>query len=374
MNGLSELGAAEPTPEQLEQYVARSLGVPEATVESVEVETVDYSLETMTTGGRFWVHGTARVGGRREPFRIFVKIAQSVARSPVLAMIPPQFQEQVISTLPWQIEPNAYRSTLASSVPTPMRLPRCFDVIDLDDESAAMWLESIDYDDSPWDVDRYGRAARMLGAFAADRTVAAIDTGLKHPVGPQQSRYYFEGRLAGQFVGPFHTDEFWSHPLAAPAIDLRARLLSLVDDIPALLDESERLPLLNAHGDACPQNLLPADEGFVVIDWGFWTTAALAFDLTQLVISEIQLGLRPGTELPEIRSICLDGYREGLADNGIEVSAAELSRAHAIQAAIAGAITALPIELFGEPVTPELQGLAASRAESARILLDAVSF
>ncbi|MDQ3157618.1 MAG: hypothetical protein M3Q98_12995 [Actinomycetota bacterium] len=271
MNGLSELGAAEPTPYQLAQIVARSLGVAEVTVESVEVETVEYSLETMTTGGRFWVHGTARVGDRPEPFRIFVKIPQSVARSPVLAMIPPQFQEQVVATLPWQIEPNAYRSTLTASVPAPMRLPRCFGVIDLDDQSAAMWLESVDYDDSAWDVDRYGRAARMLGSFAADRTVAAID-------------------------------------------------------------------------------------------------------LTQLVISEIQLGLRPGTELPEIRSICLDGYREGPSDNGIEVPAAELSRAHGIQAAIAGAITALPIELFDEPVTPELQDLAASRAESAHILLDAVSF
>lgn len=374
MSDLSVLGAAEPTRSELDRIVGESLGLTRATVESAQVEVVDYSLETMTTGGRFWISGVARNHEEAIPFRVFMKIAQSVALSPIMGMIPPEFQERVIATLPWQIEPNAYRSTLSASVPESMRLPRCFGVVDLDAHSAAMWLEAVDHDESPWNIDRYGRAARMLGRFAADREIAAIDDGVKHPAGPQQARHYFDGRLAGQFVTPFRTEEFWQHPLAAPAGDLRPRLLHLIDEVPALLDEIESLTLLNAHGDACPQNLLPAGDEFVVIDWGFWATAALGFDLSQLVISEIQLGIRPGSDLPELRRVCLDGYREGLADGGIEVSAEALERAHDIQAAIAGAITALPVERFAEPITPPLQKLAHERTVSARILLDAVGF
>lgn len=233
MNDLSVLGAAAPTSSELDRIVAESLGLSEAAVESVEVEAVDYALETMTTAGRFWIGGVAGHHEGTARFRVFVKIAQSVERSPIMEMVPPEFHEQLIATLPWRIEPNAYRSALAGAVPAPMRLPRCFGVVDLDDASAAMWLEAVEHDDSAWSLDRYGRAARMLGRFAADPAVAGIDEGLKHPVGPQQSRHYFQGRLTGQFVTPFRTDEFWQHPLAATAADLRPRLLKLFDDIPA---------------------------------------------------------------------------------------------------------------------------------------------
>lgn len=374
MHDRTALGLADIDDATLASYVAESLGRRRVSLIGSHASPVDYELTTMTTGARFWVEGQATTDGDVLPFRFFVKVAQSVARSPIMEQIPPEFRAPVVANLPWQIEPNAYRSVLGDQLPDGMRLPRCHDVRELDEESAAMWLEAVDHDPAPWDLARYGAAARMLGRFAADQRVAATDPNLLHPAGPTQARTYFEGRLRGQFLAAFSDEGFWHHPVVADAVDpeTRERLMRLVAQVPALLDEIEALPLANIHGDACPQNLLVVDDEFVVIDWSFWSRAALGFDLSQLVISNVELGRRPASSLLDIQRVCLDGYRAGLADSGLEVAAADLARAHAVQLAIAAGIQSIPVERLGDADTPELRSFVAERIGALHFILEGV--
>ncbi len=130
--------------------------------------------------------------------------------------------------------------------------------------------------------------------------------------------------------------------------------MSLISAVPELLDEIEALPLMNAHGDAAPQNLLVVDEGFCVIDWGFWCRAPLGFDLSQLVYSEIDLDRSDASTFRNIQDACLTGYRAGLADEGVEIGEGELRRAHQIQLAMAHCISAIPLDrLDAEPAAAE---------------------
>lgn len=372
MHDRHALGPADVDDATLSTYVAAALGRARVTVLDSCATVVDYPLTTMTTGARVWVVGEAADEGTVVPFRLFVKVARSVARSPIMELIPQEYHANTIASLPWHIEPGAYRSGLSDVVPKGMRLPRCHDVRDLDDESTAMWLEAIDHDPAPWDLDRYGAAARMLGRFAADERVAALDESLKHPAGPTQARLYWEGRLRGQFVTTYSDENFWHHPIVADAVDpeTRDRLMTLVAQAPALIDEIETLPLANIHGDACPQNLLVVDDEFVVIDWSFWSRAALGFDLSQLVISNVELGRAPAASLPDIQQACLEGYRAGLAESGLEAAAEDLARAHTVQLAIAAGIQSIPVERLGEPDTPQLRSFVAERVSALRFILD----
>ena len=57
---------------------------------------------------------------------------------------------------------------------------------------------------------------------------------------------------------------------------------------------------LAAHGDACPNNLLRHvdDDGFTLIDYGFWRPQPVAYDLSQLLVGEIQMRRLDADDLP----------------------------------------------------------------------------
>lgn len=336
-----------------------------------QVAVVDYGLTTLTTGERWWVTGTARQDGADVPFRLFVKLVQSALRSPAMADIPPQFHEMVADALPWHVEPNAYRSDLAFRVPDGMRLPRAYRVAEVDPDSCALWLEVVEHDQSAWTLDRYHEAAAMLGRFAASAEVAEMDQDLTHPAGPQQARTYFEKRLSDQFISAYEEGGVWHHPAVAAHFDetLKARLISLIAAAPTLIDEIETLPQLNAHGDAAPQNLLVVPNGFCVIDWGFWSRTALGFDLSQLVYSEIDLDRSDAAAFRDIQSAALLGYREGLADEGVEIGEDELKRAHTIQLAIAHGISSVPLDRLGDEPSA-VEASVRARSDVLKHVLD----
>ncbi len=324
--------------------LAEMLGVDD--IIDSRVTGVDYDLTTMTTGGRWWVTGHARQGGSDRPFRLFVKLVQSANRSPAMAFIPPEYQASVTDVLPWRIEPNAYRSDLSTRLPHGMRMPHAYAVADIDEESSALWLEAVEHDESPWTLGRYREAAAMLGRFAASPDVSASDHSLTNPHGPRQARIYFDNRLRGQYIAAYDHGGVWNHPAVARHVDddLRSRLMSLVAAAPELIDEIEALPLMNAHGDAAPQNLLALADGFCVIDWGFWSRAAVGFDLSQLVYSEVDLDRSDASAFRDIQSACLSGYSEGLAAEGAKIDEAALARAHRVQLAMAHGISAIPLD------------------------------
>lgn len=343
--GRSALGPADVSDAEL----ASMLGVDEILTSSAT--TIDYDLDAMTTGGRWWVTGTARRADRLEQFRVVAKLAQSVTRSPIMASIPPEFREMAAANLPWRVEPDVYRSDLASHLPDGLRMPDCLCVREVDDESSAVWIEAVDVIPAQWTLHNLRDTARLLGRFAATTAVQDIADDVGHVSGPRQARVYFEGRLRAQYVAAYSEGSVFDHPAVAPHFTppLRTRLMSLVDHAPSLIDEIEALLLLAAHGDACPNNLLTDAGGTVAIDWAFFGRGRIGFDLSQLLLSDIELGRIGAGDLPTRRDASLDGYRAGLADGGVDITPDALRRAHAIQAAIAIGVAAVPLEHLDEP-------------------------
>lgn len=167
------------------------------------------------------------------------------------------------------------------------------------------------------------------------------------------------------------------HPLVAGAFGpaLRDRLLAAADALPALLDELDRAPVGAAHGDACARNLLVPRRGrseFVLIDFAFWSRAPLGFDLSQLLLGEVQLGERPASHLPELEELCLAAYARGLRDEGCTVAPQVLRRVHALTMLLFAGLSAVPLELaYGMP-PPGAADVVRERAAAATFVLDLV--
>ncbi|GAA1437027.1 hypothetical protein GCM10009616_38060 [Microlunatus lacustris] len=188
-------------------------------------------------------------------------------------------------------------------------------------------------------------------------------------------RGYVHGRLEHQVIPTLRGEGLWDHPLVAPAFgpELRSRLLQAADALPGLLNEIDGAPLGSAHGDACPRNLLVPPENrdsFVLIDFGFWCEAPFTFDLTQLILGEIQTGERSAAELAQLEEACLPAYHRGLHDEGHNVPIEALRRVHALLMLMYFGLSAVPLEiLFGLPA-PGSAAVVRERARAATFVLD----
>jgi Phosphotransferase enzyme family len=376
MSDRSALGVADVSDDELATMVADSLGCDDVVLLSSCAEVAAYDLEALTTGGRYWVRGTARVEGRETPYAFFVKVVQSWGRSPLFQMVPEEHRAVALSMVPWRSEPAIYRSDLATRLPEGLSLPRAHAVVDLDDESAAVWLEVIDELDVDWDLDDHERAAYLLGRLAASASVRPLTT-MHGDRATKRLRQFAEGRLAVQVLPPLRSDELWAHPLIAQTFDsqLRADLVAAIDALPDFLEELYAMPTGASHGDACTRNLLmtAGSDDLVVIDFGFWGEGPLGFDLSQLLLGEVQLGERPATELPALEDVCLPAFVRGLRDEGCDTPAETVRRAHALLMLLFSGFSAIPFEHLGVPATPDIVRRTHERAASARFILDLVA-
>ena len=317
--------------------------------------------------------GTARTPDGDQPFRMFVKHVQAWTRSPEFAHVPPEHREVAASGVPWRTEGLAYRSDLGNRLPAGLRMPRVLGVFDLDELSHGIWLEAVSHPPVPWDDARYERAAYLLGRLAASASVRdRADVGefgltIQH---------YVDGRLAVQVLPAVMGDDVWRHPLVEAAFpdELRERLRVAAARVPENAAELAGFPVLNAHGDASPNNLLAdgTPGGFVLIDYGFWTPAPAGFDLGQLVVGDVQIGRRSPALLPDTDASCVSAYTRGLADEGVNLTEHEVRRAHALQLLIFTGLSALPFELLDAPPDDEHLASARDRAAIARFCLDLV--
>jgi hypothetical protein len=367
------LGQADVDDAVLAGMVSAQLGAADVEVISSCADVVAYDLEALTTGGRFWVRGTARHGGAESSFAFFVKLVQSWARSPLFQLVPEELREHALATVPWRREPDVYRSDLDNRLPDGLRLPRAYGIFDVDGLSASVWLAVVDTEPVHWDVERYRTAAYLLGRLAAREDIAPIaELGAV----PQPARTYAAGRVQHGIAPALLGDDLWKHPLLAEAFDqdLRDRLRAATTRLPEILDELDAMPVGTLHGDACTRNLLvePDRDGFVLIDFGFWGRGPFGFDLTQLLLGEVQMGERPAEELPELERVCLPAYVEGMRAEGTEIPVGTVARAHALLALLFAGLSAVPFERLGDPVTDELVRVARERAAAARFLLDLV--
>lgn len=214
VHALGRLGLAAPEVPRLAAMVAALLGQVEVEVEvlNARVDAHPYPFPALTTRGRFVVSGTARGrDGVDRPYAFFVKVVQSWAGSPLSHLVSEPLRTAVAPLLPWRTEPDLYRSDLRDRLPAGLTVPRAFAVHDLDEESAAIWLDLVPAQPVPWDLDRHRRAAYLLGRLAASPSVAPLatcvprgrnargyaDVWLAHNVIPDLVRH---GSRAGAFL------------------------------------------------------------------------------------------------------------------------------------------------------------------------------
>lgn len=371
------LGKADVDDDALSGMVAAQLGIEVAELTDVVAEVAPYDLEALTTAGRYWVGGTATLhDGTTRRFRFFVKVVQSWERSPVFQMVPAEHRDEALALVPWQREPDAYRSDLGDRLPPGLSMPAARRVAGVDELSAAIWLDAVDVEPVGWDAARFATAARLLGRLAASRDVTPLAQATASGNVP---RRYAAGRVAVQVVPALRDDGLWHHPLMAASFDSRLRddLRSAADALPGYLDELDTVPVGTVHGDACTRNLLVprggGGDGFVLIDYGFWGQAPLGFDLGQLLVGEVQTGERVAADLPAIEDAIVPAYVDGLAAEGCDVPTDVVQRSHALLVLLFAGLSAVPLDLLGGPPTDETVRVARERALAARFILDLVA-
>lgn len=162
----SALGAADVPHDVLAAMVADLLGVEEAALLTSSAEEVAYDLPAITTGGRWWVRGTASVEGHERAFTLFVKHVHEWSRSPFFAALPPEIQPWAARQVPWRTEGAVYASDLGDRLPDGLSMPRALGVHPIDDLAYAVWLEPVPVAETSWDLERYDAAAYLLGRLA----------------------------------------------------------------------------------------------------------------------------------------------------------------------------------------------------------------
>ena len=252
-------------------------------------------------------------------------------------------------------------------------MPRALAVFDLDELSSAVWLEEVPLREWPWDIERFTRAAYLLGRLAGSERVAPLAQIDDHQWTVLD---YLHGRFDHQVVPMLRDDELWAHPLLAKAFGdgLRGRMCDVLDQVPAWLEELADAPHVVGHGDACPNNLLGAErpDAFVLIDFGFWKPLPLGFDLGQLLLGDVQIGRRPADDLAAVDARIVPAYVEGLTDEGYAAEPEQVLRLHALQMAVFIGLSSMPFEHLGDPQSPALEQLAATRAAITTYCLERV--
>lgn len=336
---------------------------PWATPGEARVESVDYPIGTPSTEALVRLFGTVTTStGDVADWSCFVKKFRSVRHWPGIGMVPEAMRERFAFNLPWQLEVAVHRSNVAQLLPEGMRLPASYRIDVYDDDRATLWMENVDQEPGPWPIERFERAAYLLGRLSARRQPHLVEPFLQrdHVTTPGTSlRYYAEGLLHA--VVPALADtQTWQHPLLRQAVHnvgddgLRDDLAALGQRVPAVLDALDTLPQSYQHGDACPQNLLVArdePDEFVVIDWGFDSPHAIGFDLGQLLIGLAHSGELPPETLPAVHKVILASFQEGLAVEGMHVAEDQVLYGYLGALLVRAAFTALPLQMLGNTDT-----------------------
>lgn len=383
---LAPLGRAALDDRAFTDLVRTITGRPDAEPESVKVEPVDYLVGTPSTDELLRLRGTALVaGGEQVGWSCFVKKLQSVKWWKDLHYVPEPVRADFIARMPWRLELCLHSSGLASLLPDGLRLATAYRIDEYDDERATLWMENITEAPGAWDLERFERAAYLLGRLSARRQPHLVAPIWPRPGVTQPGanlRYYSTGRVQLGALPVLADPTTWQHPLLQTAVQntgaqsLREDLLALSERLPAVLDALDRLPQSYQHGDASPQNLLvPADspQEFVAIDWGFDCPMAIGFDLGQLLIGLAHAGELEPEALPAVQRVILRAFAAGLDDEGMAVGEDAIRYGYLGSMLARATFTALPLELLGAPPSEELAAFFEQRVRLTRVLVDLVS-
>jgi len=233
-------------------------------------------------------------------------------------MLPEEIRDSFADELPWRTELELWEPIVQASLPEGMRSPVMYRMLDLGDDRIAAWQENVTDATDAWTTAQLAEAAALLGRWNARCTDPSMLATSPYPRG-HALRMYATQAVAHRGLAPLADDDLWSHPWLRDHADLRARLLALGGEIPAMLDRLDTLPQTLPHGDASPQNLLRTADGIVVIDLSFRTPHALGFDLGQLLVGLVHAGELAAAQLPDIAAAILPAYLDGVRAEGLDV-------------------------------------------------------
>jgi hypothetical protein len=351
---LDALGHGRIDSDHLADVISRCLHTTDVAVEQVSVTPVDYRTDTIATEALNRVSGLARdPGGTIREFSIFVKQLRSARLWPLIHLLPEELQREWASTFPWRIEMQAFSSPLVDVMPTGFRMAELYEIVEIDDARATIWMEDVQVDPSRrWTTPDYIRAGRLLGELAGRRPRTG-DTCLgeleMYRTPGLTLKMYAGGRIANQTFPAIHSEHTWAmRGLDGDDLrDLRARLRQATTTLDVMLERLDELPQVYAHGDASPQNLLmPVDEPdvFVVIDWGFNSPHAVGFDLGQLLLGLVNNDELSADEVAPLEPRVITAYTGGLHAVGFDATAEQVREGYALSVAIRSMFTALGID------------------------------
>jgi Phosphotransferase enzyme family len=386
VSGLDHVGRAAVPPARLEELGRAVLGeavLGQADVTLVAADFWPASYPTSTISTERLTHCRLTFSNGRTA-RIFVKEIRDVIHWPNLHLVPEHLRPTFINDFPWRLEIALYSNGFGCPLPEGMRLPQIYAIDELEAGRASIWMEDVEQcATGVWTLDTYARAAHLLGQLAARRRPGLVQplagTGGRL-VGPNDTmRMMFGGRIANIFRPAIQSDQLWRHPTVAAALErtgdraVIGELRSLIAVAPQLLDDSDRLPMTYAHGDASPQNLLvPAAEPdqFVVIDPGFDSLLPVGHDLGQLLVGLCHAGEMDPADLPAVHRVILPACTDGLAVGGMPVEAGDVEQGYLSGLLLRSGFTAIPLESLGAPAGEESISLWVDRLRMTRQILD----
>jgi phosphotransferase family enzyme len=356
-----------------DRIAGEALRDPSAAVVEWRAETISHFLGTPTTESIERVHGVALATGERRAFTAIAKTVRSIRHFPPVSALPLEVQAMADAALPWRVEPEVYESGLHGSLPPHLRAPRLYEVEDLPDDRARIWLEDVVSDPLVWDTETYAAAALAFGRLAGRYPAATIPWTFT-PMTWDLHRY-LETRVGRGMIPVLADDTTWSHPLIRAGVDehLRADLWWLWERGHQLASLADGLPRTLCHGDACPQNLLmdTSPGTFVAIDWGLAGTAVIGMDLVQLLAGRVDSGELAAGQIDDLKDLVLDPFLHGLAAEGMEVRRRDLELAVDVGLVVRCSFTALPVErLAGLATQLEADRVVRQSAAWCRFLID----
>jgi hypothetical protein len=354
------------TREQLQDDLRRHLARPRLLVDDVVCSPLEHRISAPTTAGLTRVsvsHSDAAGPGSTD---LVVKGLQA-ARHGLPPQMPPEVRARLDRLIPWRLEADALTGPVPDRMPPGLHAPDVVAVHEQDDDRLTLWLADVDPVDTPWTPADVARAAEGLGRLAARRAGDPPLTDVDFLAS------YRDEQLGSWAVPRLLDPATWRHPLfRLPEVAaLRAELTDLAGRVVAVHAALADLPVLPAHGDATPMNLLrprSAPTEFVLVDWGTATVAPVGFDVVPLVFGRAESGRAPAEDVPAMLAVAVEAYAAGLAMEGLPVPATEVCRSAVTAAVLRYPCTGVPLPaLDGEPVDPST---AATKAAFVRMVLD----
>ncbi|MBB3086320.1 phosphotransferase [Geodermatophilus sabuli] len=354
--------------DELGGHLRRWTGRAGLVVDAVTCTPIPHRISAPTT--RALTRVTVATADGALPLRLVAKELQA-ARHGLPPQMPDDTRAHLDALIPWRLEADVLTGDVATLMPPGLRTPDVVAVHEQDGDRLTLWLEDADPVDAPWTSADTARAASRLGRLTARR----VGRSMPPTPGGDLLTSYRDEQLGAWAVPWLLDDATWAHPLfRLPEVAaLREEVCTLAGRVADVHARLADLPLLPAHGDPTPMNLLRPrrdPQGFVLVDWGMTGSAPAGFDLLPLVFGRAESGVGPPEEVPALLDIAVPAYRAGLAAEGVDVPLADLAAGVRTAAQLRYPCTTMPLTLTMEPVTDAAVTRARERAAFVRMVLD----